>query len=105
MRPLRGRIYMADLGLGHGTKPFVIVSNNGRNQALPTCLGVRVTTSAKPRMHTIAELAPDDPIVGRALCDDIEILDAHELVKDVGALTLRTMTRIDLGLRHALGLG
>ena len=78
MTPVRGRVYTADLGPKVGRKPFVVVSNNGRNNHLPTCLGVRITTSAKPEPHAIIEMGQDDPLVGRALCDDIEILDVDE---------------------------
>lgn len=55
----------------HGEKPYVIVSNNARNRALPIYLAVRITTSPKPLLPSIIELAPEDPVVaGRALCDD-----------------------------------
>jgi mRNA interferase MazF len=102
--PVRGRVYMADLGPRVGLTPFVVVSNNGRNRHLPTCLGVRITTSAKPKLHTIIEMGKGDPLVGRALCDDIEILDVNELVQDLGALSAETMMRVGQGLRHALAL-
>jgi mRNA interferase MazF len=101
--PVRGRVYMADLG--HGRKPFVVVSNNGRNERMPTCLGVRITTSTKkPRVATIVELAPQDPLVGRVLCDDIEILHRDELVQDLGGLTYDTRMRIGTALSIALAL-
>lgn len=67
--PVRGRVYMADLG--YGRKPWLAVSNNARNVRLPNCLAARVTTTPKRELATIIDLAPGDPLVGRVLCDDI----------------------------------
>ncbi|WP_061296337.1 type II toxin-antitoxin system PemK/MazF family toxin [Herbidospora cretacea] len=102
--PLRGRVFMADLGEDYGEKPYVIVSNNARNRALPSYLAVRITTSAKPPLPSIVELTPEDPLTGRALCDDIVILFEEDLQRDLGGLTLQTMMRVGQGLRHALAL-
>ncbi|NAS22123.1 type II toxin-antitoxin system PemK/MazF family toxin [Herbidospora sp. NEAU-GS84] len=102
--PLRGRVYMADLGEDYGEKPYVIVSNNARNRALPSYLAVRVTTSAKPPLPSIVELTPEDPLAGRVLCDDIVILFEEDLQRDLGGLSLHTMLRVNQGLRHALAL-
>ena len=49
--PVRGRVYMADVG--NGEKPFLIVSNNARNAKLNDCLGVRLTTTKKPEIASI----------------------------------------------------
>ncbi|RCG22441.1 type II toxin-antitoxin system PemK/MazF family toxin [Sphaerisporangium album] len=102
--PLRGRVFMADLGEEYGEKPYVIVSNNARNRALPSYLAVRITTSPKPPLPSIIELTTEDPLVGRVLCDDIVILFAEDLRRDLGGLSLQTMVRIGQGLRHALAL-
>ncbi|GAA0973722.1 type II toxin-antitoxin system toxin endoribonuclease MazF4 [Acrocarpospora macrocephala] len=102
--PLRGRVYMADLGEEFGQKPYVIVSNNARNRVLSSYLAVRITTSPKPSLPSIIDLTPNDPLVGRALCDDIVILFREDLQRDLGGLSLETMMRIGQGLRHALAL-
>ncbi|MGI5283546.1 type II toxin-antitoxin system PemK/MazF family toxin [Nonomuraea polychroma] len=102
--PLRGRVYMADLGEEYGEKPYVIVSNNARNRALPSHLAVRITTSAKPPLPSIIELTAEDSVVGRALCDDIVILFPEDLRRELGGLSLQTMMRIGQGLRHALAI-
>lgn len=102
MNPVRGRVYMADLG--HGAKPWLVVSNNARNTALPDCLAVRITTSPKPDLATVVPLGPADPLEGSVLCDDLEQLDRGELVRDVGALSLGTMVKVATGLRAALAL-
>lgn len=102
LSPVRGRVYWADLG--HGEKPWLVVSNNGRNRALPSCLAVRVTTSTAPDLPTVVSLAPADPLVGRVLCDDLAQLWHDELRREAGALTRRTMASVDAGLRAALSL-
>ncbi|MFI0482103.1 type II toxin-antitoxin system PemK/MazF family toxin [Actinomadura sp. 9N215] len=99
---LRGRVYMADLG--YGEKPFAVVSNNARNGKLDSYLAVRITTSSKPKLPSIIELDSGDPLVGRALCDDIVILFEEDLKRDVGALSPQTLMRLGAGLRHALAL-
>jgi mRNA interferase MazF len=100
---LRGRVYYADVG--QGDKPFLVVSNNGRNTRLLTALVVRITTTdSKPALESIVELAPQDPLVGRVLCDDIFELFPDEVKREGGALTPQTMMRVAAGLRSALAL-
>lgn len=98
--PLRGRVYAADLG--HGRKPFLVVSNNRRNGRLETFLAVRLTTSPKSPLPTVVPLGPDDPLTGRVLCDDLVALFRDELLDDLGAVTPRTLRDVDDGLRAAL---
>ena len=100
--PVRGRIYMADIGAGR--KPWLVVSNNARNRALPDCLAVRLTTSVKPEMASIVQLSPADPLVGRVLCDDIALLYREDLEEERGALSPATMIKVAAGLRIALAL-
>ncbi|WP_425584792.1 type II toxin-antitoxin system PemK/MazF family toxin [Yinghuangia aomiensis] len=95
-------MYMADIGSGR--KPWLVVSNNTRNQALGDCLAVRVTTSAKPALPSIVVLDRQDPLVGRVLCDDIALLYREDLEEDRGALTLATMMKVAVGLRAALAI-
>lgn len=99
---VRGRVYYADLG--HGEKPWLIVSNNGRNAALESALAVRITTSAKPELASIIELSRADPLVGRVLCDDVNVIYPDEVKRDGGALSLPTMVRVAAGLRAAFAL-
>lgn len=100
--PARGRVYMADLG--HGEKPYLVVSNNARNRKLQDCLAVRITTTVKPDIMSIVVLSPIDPLVGRVLCDDIVAVYRDELRRDVGALCGATMSQVAVGLRFALSL-
>ena len=55
-------------------------------------------------MSSIVELSAGDPLVGRALCDDIVELYHFELLRDLGALSLNTMRSINDGLRAALAI-
>ena len=98
----RGRVYYADLG--RGDKPYLVVSNNGRNARLKSALVIRITTSAKTQLDSIVDLAPQDPLVGRVLCDNINVMYADEVKRDGGALTPGTMMRVAAGLRAALAL-
>jgi mRNA interferase MazF len=101
--PVRGLVYRADLG--YGLKPFLVVSNNARNQRLPSCLAVRITTTPKPELPSIVKLgAADHPLVGSVLCDDIVVLYTDEIAERVGALSPRTMMQVAAGLRAALAL-
>lgn len=99
---IRGNVYFADLGAGD--KPWLVVSNNGRNDALGSALVVRITTSVKPPLASIVELSSADPVVGRVLCDDITVLYDDDLHRHTGALTLATMNKVGAALRIALAL-
>ncbi len=100
--PVRGRVYMADVGSGR--KPWLVVSNNARNRALSDCLAVRLTTSVKPELPSVVPLGHADPLTGRVLCDDIALLYREDLEEDRGALTPETMMKVAAGLRAALAL-
>jgi mRNA interferase MazF len=100
--PVRARVYWADLG--YGEKPWLCVSNNARNQQLDTFLAVRITTSLKPELETVVPLAPVDPLVGNILCDDLNQIGREEIIRDGGAIGLRTMMRVSAGLQSAMAL-
>ncbi len=94
----------ADIGLSE-PKLFVVVSNNRRNRALEDVLAVRLTTSSKPPIPSVVELPRDEPVHGRACCDDILPLYRDEILSVLGALSVRAMRAIDDGLSAALALG
>lgn len=101
--PVRGLVYRADLG--YGLKPFLVVSNNARNQKLRDCLAVRITTTAKPELPSIVKLAAaDEPLVGFVCCDDLTPLYRDELKDQLGALSTGTMMRVAAALRAALAI-
>jgi mRNA interferase MazF len=101
---LRGRVYAARFQGIEGEKYFLVMSNNRRNRQLPQVLAVRLTTTRKPAMPSIVELDDREVFSGRVLCDDIVELWADEVTRDLGALSPRTMARVEDGLRAALDL-
>lgn len=98
---MRSQAYRVDLG--HGSKPWVILSNNSRNRNLDTVLAARITTTSKnAHVPTVVPLTPADPLVGYVLVDDIVQLYHEELTEPVGALSPQTMQEISKALRIAL---
>lgn len=101
--PVRGHLYWADIGFGR--KPWLVVSENGRNRRLDSLLAVRVTTTMKTAFlpsHVL--LPPGESLTGVVRCDDIEQLAADELRGFAGALSRPTMVEVNEALRVALAL-
>ncbi|QYB00428.1 type II toxin-antitoxin system PemK/MazF family toxin (plasmid) [Rhodococcus sp. USK10] len=100
---LRGQIFWFDMG--HGEKPWVVVSNNLRNRNLNTVLAARITTP-KPGIPTAVPLGPNDPLVGSILADDIVQLfdDELEASRSGGALSPSTIVELNKALAIALAL-
>ncbi len=98
---LRGQIFRVDLG--HGPKPWLVVSNNQRNRNLETVIAARIT---KTRRHvylpTVVPLQQGDPLVGLVLCDDLVQLYRDELGTYLGAIAPATTQAVSAGLRIAL---
>jgi mRNA interferase MazF len=103
MTALRGQVFRVDLG--HGAKPWLIVSNNSRNRNLESVLAVRISTTGKHAHHpTVITLTHADPLVGFVLCDDLIQLYRDELTAPLGTLAPGTMAAVSDGLRIALAL-
>jgi mRNA interferase MazF len=101
---LRGQVWEAEVP-NLGRKPFLILSNNGRNRALSDVLAVRVTTAPKPDLPTIVELEhQDQPVVGRVLCDDLSGVPKSWFKRYMGPVSRGTLQRVENGVRVALGL-
>lgn len=100
----RGHIVWAKLDRSDRAVPFLVVSNDPRNHAMHSFLGVRITQRKKPVLPTIVKLGPDDPIEGRALCDEVILLWNDEVAGDAGVLSTATLDRVDTALRAALAL-
>ena len=99
--PLRGQVFRVDLG--HGAKPWVIVSNNARNRNLETVLAARITTTGRHgSLPTVVALASADPLVGFVVVDDLIQLYRDELTVALGALTATTMSAVSAAIRIAL---
>lgn len=96
-----GQVFRVDLG--HGRKPWVVLSNNARNRNLDTVLAARITTTSRnAHVPTVVALDSTDPLVGYVLVDDIMQLYHDELTSPVGALSPATMHQISSALRIAL---
>ncbi|WP_343572072.1 type II toxin-antitoxin system PemK/MazF family toxin [Mycobacterium sp.] len=100
-RGMRSQTYRVDLG--HGAKPWVILSNNSRNRNLDTVLAARITTTSKnAHLPIVVALTAADPLAGFVLVDDIVQLYHDELTESLGALSPPTMQEISKALRIAL---
>jgi mRNA interferase MazF len=99
---LRGRIYRAQVS-AFGGQFYLVISNNRRNAQLDHVLGVRLTVATRPLMASIVEIPAYEPFTGQALCDEIDRIYRDEIIDDLGAVSSRTMQRINGGLRTALG--
>ena len=101
MTPVRGQLFRVDLG--HGAKPWLVVSNNARNRNLETVLAVRVTTTRKhAHVPTVVPLSSGDPLVGSAVVDDLIQLYRDELSAPLGSISPATMQAVSDALRIAL---
>lgn len=100
---VRGQVVRADIGLEE-PKLLLVVSNNRRNEQLPQVLAVRLTTTEKPRIPSIIELAHPEPFAGRVVCDDIVEIYEDEVREIVGALSPAVMRSVNGGLKAALGI-
>lgn len=100
-RGMRSQTYRVDLG--HGAKPWVILSNNSRNRNLDTVLAARITTTSKnAHVPTVVPLTAADPLVGFVRVDDIVQLCHDELTESLGTLSDSTMQEISKAIRIAL---
>ncbi|MBO0843688.1 MAG: type II toxin-antitoxin system PemK/MazF family toxin, partial [Nocardioides sp.] len=96
-------VVRADIGLDE-PKLLVVVSNNRRNARLPQVLAARLTTTAKPALPSIVELAHPEVYVGRIVCDDIVEVYKDEVLSVVGGLSPRGVQALNRGLKAALDL-
>jgi mRNA interferase MazF len=102
--PLRGQVYRVDVG--HGPKPWLIVSNNKRNRLLDTVLVARITTTVRSGLPTAVPLTSSDPLVGCVLADDLHQLTEEKITAAtcLGALSPGTITQVNVALALALGV-
>lgn len=101
MTALRGQLFWVDLG--HGAKPWLVVSNNVRNRNLDTVIAARVTTTGKnSALPTVVPLAAADPLTGHVLVDDLVQMYHDELSRAAGAVSAPTMAAVSAALRVAL---
>lgn len=92
------------MDMGHGAKPWLVISNNPRNRNLDTVLVARITTTIKDLPTRITLTKEDGGLAGQVLCDDIEQVYSDELGERAGVLSPGTMARVRDGLMLALAL-
>lgn len=86
-------------------KPIVVVSNDGRNRSRFEWVHVvRITSRPKRALPTIVELADADPVHGRAMVDEVEMVHKDDLEDHRGSLSPATMRAIDEALRRVFSL-
>jgi len=105
MAYLRGQVVHADLG--HGRKPWLVISNNQRNASRKgDFVAVRLTTTMRAtNLPTVVRLTEADrPWVGVVLCDDSYVIANDEVTDAGGALSPSTTRVVENALRVALEL-
>ncbi|WP_228541443.1 type II toxin-antitoxin system PemK/MazF family toxin [Nocardia sp. XZ_19_369] len=101
--PVRGQIYRADIG--HGAKPWLIVSNNRRNRELSRVLAVRITSTDKfASLPTMVPLSNADPLVGHIATDDVQQLRRDELTVLLGTVSPATIMAVNTALKLVLAI-
>lgn len=87
-----------------GPKPYLVVSNQTRNRALDTVVGVRVTTSPnRPDIPSVVPIESRGSVVGSILCDELTLLTKEQLRSRMSnGLPPKEMQRVCVGLRSAL---
>lgn len=100
----RGMIYSVWLEYINEEKLFVVVSNNNRNRGLQSALAARITTSHKPELSSIVVIDRGEPVTGRVLCDDIELIYPEDVREKHQGFSPRMMAKINAGLKAALAL-
>ena len=97
---MRGQVFWCDLG--RGRKPWLVVSNNQRNQNLDTVIAARITTGKNAYIETVIALDKSDPLTGFVLVDDLAQFFHDETTDMAGAVAPQTMSKVSAALRIAL---
>jgi mRNA-degrading endonuclease toxin of MazEF toxin-antitoxin module len=88
--------------------PFLILSNNHRNQHYGEVTTLRITTKPKnPQNPTVVALQQaDHPLKGFVICDDLAPLPKAWIVgqQPWGYLCQDSMTKVETGVMVALGI-
>jgi mRNA interferase MazF len=101
---LRGQVYWCLVSDASGRRPWLIISNNGRNSALDSVLAAMITTTRKDIDTFVPLTAADAPVAGYVNTDCIEQPDKDWLEEQLGALSQGTMRNVDKALKLALAI-
>ena len=101
---VRGRVYLAALETDE-RKPWIVVSNNGRNRGLGHALVVRVTTSSKySQLDTVGRLPDGECVHGWVLGDSLTWIYGDDAAEEIGGLSRPAMRIVEATLPAALGM-
>lgn len=101
--PYRGSVYLVKSTEGSSERPWIVISNNVRNEFTETVTAVMVTTIQKGLIHRV-EMSSADPIPGFANCDYAKTIHRDEISQDAGALSRATMRKVEQAFKWAHGL-
>lgn len=112
MKPNRGEIWLANLDppVGHeqgGTRPCLIVSDNGMNHGpLGLAMVVPLTSVEKGFPSHVKVVPPEGGLSLRSFikCEDIRSISQKRLIKKLGAVTASTMEQVEYRLCFLLHL-
>ncbi len=109
MKVLRGQVWYATLDEEIGPKPYLIVSNNLRNQKIDTVLAVRITSTLKrEHLESNYRLPHTESLcmVGVVIGDHITEIYKDELdpAGPKCALSTQAMRGVEKALQFALGM-
>jgi len=102
----RGQIWWADLGLGEH-KRVLVISNNQRNKALKSVIGLYVTSNAnKPSLPSITRFEAGEigDSISLVCADDPWVVPDSDLKGFVTAATPAQMMRVNDAIKAALDL-
>jgi mRNA interferase MazF len=109
--PRRGDVWLVSLDptIGHEvrkTRPAVVVTNDIYNQHNWVVLVMPLTSRDAAEYDQVLIQPPEGGLARSSvtLPDQLRAVDQQRLVKRLGRLRTRTMTRIDRSLRIVLGL-
>ena len=109
--PMRGDIYVADLGEGMGSeqeneRPVVIVQNNKGNAYADTTIVVPITSRMKNDIpnHVIIHYGILKTYIGCVLTEQVRTISIYRLKKYIGTINEKDLRKIDKALKISLEL-
>jgi mRNA interferase MazF len=110
--PARGEVWMADLGVGRGreqsgTRPVLIISEDGFNQSGAELVVAIPLTSRKKRIRTHVEILPPEgglTVPSYIKCEDVRSISVDRLIRRMGTVSAPTLSEVEIRLRYLLGL-
>lgn len=97
MTPLRGDVYLCNLGPTIGTeirktRPAVVISPDELNQHWPSCLVAPMTTGSRRYPFRVA--CRFEGVNGHVVLDQMRVVDTTRLVRRLGRLSGATTAKV-----------